>query len=458
MQKNLFLAACLAFAPTLFAQTTIQLDSTILQYRTVIDTLNIPWEIIWGQDNHIWTTERHGRVSRINPDNGNQDIILDISASVYAQSESGMLGMVMHPNFADTPHVFIAYTYLQSSQIFERLVKYEYNGTSLVNPDTLVDNIVGNTTHIGARLLILPDNTLLMTTGDAQNQSAPQNINNLSGKILRMNLDGSVPADNPISGSLVWSWGHRNVQGLIAAPNGNIYCSEHGPTSDDELFIVEPAQNHGWPTVSGFCDNPLEMIFCTDSNVVEPLMVWTPTIAPSDLAWYPYPNIPEWENKLLMTVLKDKQLISFSLNAAGTSILSSNTYFTNTFQRLRDICVAPDGRVFLATNGASWSNTSPFTHQIVELRPPTLVSTRELVADRLSVQIAPNPSTQGEQIRLQLPDTAPAELRIFDAQGRVVLQKSNIVSGLQAIDLPQGLYFYEVWQNNKKAVGKLQIL
>ena len=459
-QFSTFLCASLLFAHAAQAQSTVQLDSTVLQYRTVTDTLNIPWEIIWGADGHIWTTERHGRVSRIDPDNGAQTVILDLSASVYDQSESGMLGMVMHPNFADTPQVFIAYTYLQGgNSIRERLVRYDYDGTSLVNADTLLEGIEGNTTHIGARLLILPDRTLLMTTGDAQNQSLPQNVNSLVGKVLRMNLDGSVPADNPIAGSLVYSWGHRNAQGLLLAPNGKLYCSEHGPTTDDELHIIEPARNYGWPTITGFCDAPTETAFCADSNVVEPLVAWTPTIAPSDMAWYPYANIPEWENKMLMTVLKDKELISFGFNAAGDSVVSTSTYFENQFQRLRDICVAPDGRVFLATNGASWSNTAPFTHSIIELRPPVLVGVERHASSAPVGLLAPNPACLGQALNLWLSDaSANAELRLFDAQGRCLLHRKGLNAGTIELSLPEnGLFFYEIQQNGKRSTGKLLI-
>ena len=244
--KQLYTLLLLAgFAYSANAQATHTLDSTTLTSRVVKDSLDIPWEILWGPDNHIWMTERYGRVSRVNPETGTQDVILDLSSDVYQNSESGMMGMVLHPDFSTKPHVFIAHTYLDASKIRERLVRYNYDGSSLTAADTLVEDIVGNTTHIGCRLLILPDNTLLMTTGDAQNQSLPQDRSSLSGKVLRMNLDGSIPADNPDSSSLVWSSGHRNAQGLWLAPNGKLYSSEHGPTTDDELNILMPDRNYG---------------------------------------------------------------------------------------------------------------------------------------------------------------------------------------------------------------------
>lgn len=456
MKQQLFTFALAGAATALSAQTTVTLDSTVLEYRTVIDGIDIPWEIIWGPDGHIWTTERYGRVSRIDPATGTQTVILNLSSGVYDQSESGLLGMALHPDFANHPEVFLVYTYLQSSNILERLVRYEYDGTNLVNPDTLLEGIQGNTTHIGSRLLMLPDQTLLMTTGDAQDWDLPQDVNSLSGKVLRMNLDGTAPADNPIPGSLVWTWGHRNPQGMLLAPNGKIYCSEHGPTTDDELHILMSGRNYGWPTVTGYCDSPPETQFCTDSNVVEPLTVWTPTIAPSDLAWYPYPNIPEWENKLLMTVLKDKELIAFGLDATGDAIESSQTYFQNQFNRLRDICIAPDGRVFLATNGASWSNNNPFTHEIIELKPPTNVGVADLSTAPLA-QVAPNPLRQGQPLWLRLATEKPATLRLFDVLGQVVETQTTANSGWLNVDLARGVYVYELEQDGHRQVGKLVV-
>ena len=157
--------------------------------------------------------------------------------------------MVLHPNFATTPEVFIAYTYGSFSNLKEKLVKYIYNGTSLVNPVVILDNIVGNTTHNGSRLIILADNTLLFSTGDAQNTAFPQDINELNGKLLRINLDGSIPNNNPIAGNPVYSNGHRNVQGLLLHPNGKIYMSEHGASTDYEFQIAEMGKNYGWPNV-----------------------------------------------------------------------------------------------------------------------------------------------------------------------------------------------------------------
>lgn len=440
------------------AQSTFVLDSTTLTSIVVQDSLDIPWEIIWGPDDFIWSTERFGRVSRINPETGRQKVLLDLSSEVYVRSEAGMLGMVLHPDFENNPHVFIAYTYVEGSQIRERLVRFNYDGTKLVAADTLIENILGNNTHVGCRLLILPDNTLLMSTGDAQDRSLPLDKTSVVGKILRLNLDGTIPNDNPDPSSYVWSYGHRNAQGLWQAPNGKIYSSEHGPTTDDELNIITPDGNFGWPTVAGFCDSPPEDAYCAENNVTEPLAAWTPTIAPSDIIWYDHPAIPEFKDKLLMTVLKDKSLIAFGFNEAGDQVLSQEKYFKDELSRLRDICVAPNGKIYLATSGDSWANSNPFTHTIVELSNEDYTTGVLQHKDAVSVSIGPNPLALGQPLYVNVPAGHNGQFTLLDMYGRPLVIRE--LQGHEAIDIAvqAGVYLWKVQlENGSLSEGKLVI-
>ncbi|HET9429591.1 MAG TPA: PQQ-dependent sugar dehydrogenase, partial [Chitinophagaceae bacterium] len=202
----------------------------------LVTGLSYPWEILWGPDNFIWMTERDGRVSRVNPNTGAVLPLINIQ-EVVSNGEGGLLGMALHPQFSTTPHVFLVYNYELSGDYREKVVRYSYNGTTLVNPVILLDNIEAASIHDGSRLLIVGDK-LFISTGDASNQSLPQNTSSLNGKILRLNLDGSIPADNPVPGKPYWTFGHRNAQGLVFA-NNRLYSSEHGPNSDDELNIIE---------------------------------------------------------------------------------------------------------------------------------------------------------------------------------------------------------------------------
>lgn len=440
-------------------RSQIVLEETEVDTATVIYGLDIPWEIQWGPDDHLWVTERFGRVSRVNPQTGAQDVILDISGIVEQSGESGLLGMALHPDFQDTSHVFLVYTYLDGPQIQERVVKYEYDGTQLVNEVILLDGIRGSYNHNGSRLVISPGYKLFVTTGDALVQAASQDPEDLSGKILRLNLDGSVPADNPFPDNPVWTLGHRNPQGLLLAPNGILYSSEHGPSTDDELNIILEGRNYGWPYVKGFCDQPDEVDFCTQHQVKEPLVAWTPTVAASDIVYYDHPSIPEWQGSILMTTLKNKRLYEIGLDDNGTQSTGQNEYFTELWGRLRDICISPDGAVYLATNGDSWSNTQPFTHRIVKIWNPDYL-TSDGVEENLDkrVTLSPNPITDRGMIRLNEAH-GTAEYRIYGLGGRVMQQ--GIINGSISIskgDLTSGIYVLEVHLENSIHTQKIVIL
>ncbi len=453
-----FISVLLVKSCTTNAQTsTIKMGNTTVTVDTVITGLDIPWEITWGPDNHIWTTERRGIVSRINPVAKTKTVILDISASVYQNSESGMLGLALHPDFSTTPEVFIVYTYRIASTTRERLVKYVYNGSALVNPDTLLDGIIGNTTHDGCRLLFLPDKTLLMTTGDAQNQTTPQNLSAINGKVLRLNADGSIPSDNPFPGSYVYSFGHRNAQGLVRTPNGKVYISEHGPNTDDEFQILVKGRNYGWPNVEGFCDKPAEATFCSANNVLEPLMAWTPTIAPSDLAYYLNPAFPELDGCILMTVLKDKKLIALKLNADGSQVLSQTHYLTNVFNRLRDICIGPNNEIYLATSGTEWSNTSPNTHSIIRLTPPNSSSVKQS-SNYPGIHIYPNPASCFLSIDMNFPSPADITIQLLDISGRICMEEKTSENSIRMSleDLSKGIYIVRIFQNGQ-AISQARI-
>jgi aldose sugar dehydrogenase len=334
------------------------------QTRTVVNNLDIPWELVWGSDNFIWATERRGTIVRVNPETGAKTEILRLT-DCYASGDLGLLGMALHPDFRTTPHVFIVYTY-QNPNVIQKVVRYTYNGTNLVEPQIILDRIDAGNTHVGSRLLITPDRRLLVTTGDAQNTSASQSMTALSGKVLRMNLDGTIPTDNPFPNSYIYTLGHRNSQGLLLHPNGLLYSSEHGTQIDDELNIIERGRNYGWPNVIGKIDNA-ERDFATRNNVVESIFEWTPNIAPADLAWYASDRIPSLRNKMLMAVLRDQYLSVLTLSANGRSVVREERLFPSRYGRLRDVLVSPDGRIFLATNGSSFSNTNPGTHSIIEI-------------------------------------------------------------------------------------------
>jgi len=433
---------------TVLAQ--VQLRETTLDTTTIITGLDIPWEIQWGPDDHIWTTERFGRVSRINPETGEQDIILDISDIVYQSGESGLLGMVLHPEFEANPYVYMAYTYRPAGQILEKIVRYKYDNGMLVDEFVLLDNITGNTTHDGCRMIILPDNTLLFTTGDAQNQPAAQDINSLNGKFLRLNLDGSIPDDNPFPDNPVYSFGHRNAQGLYLGPNGIIYSSEHGPNTDDEFNIIEAGRNYGWPNVHGFCDLPTERDFCDENDVAEPLAAWTPTVATSDIVYYDHMAIPEWKDHIIMTTLKNKRIYVLELDKSGTSVVGEEQLFTNWWGRLRDVLQGPNGEIYLATSGASWSNNNPFTHSIIKIWNPEAVSINEQENMNQSFKLYPNPASNNLWVTVEQ-ELIGYQLNIYGTDGKSIFNRiidsTEITIPIQK--MKSGIYLAVISQGDK---------
>jgi glucose/arabinose dehydrogenase len=331
-----------------------------LTTATLVSNLNFPWEILWGPDNFIWMTERQGKVSRVNSQTGQVIPVATISDVATTTNFNGLLGMVLHPQFSTNPFVYVIYNYVGASGDFlEKIVRFTFNGTTLVAPMIIVDNIVGKPTnpfiHNGSRLLIGPDMKLYATTGDAdQRFEFPQNLNSLNGKVLRVNLDGTIPSDNPFANA-VWSFGDRNAQGLVFA-NGKLYESMHGETTNDEINIIQKGRNNGWPFVEGFCDLPAEQTFCAANNVNEPIFAWTPTIAPSGMDYYNNNAIAQWKNSLLLAVLKDQRMIQLKLDETGNSIEAVHEYFINEFGRLRDIAISPDGKVYICTDNGNNSD------------------------------------------------------------------------------------------------------
>jgi glucose/arabinose dehydrogenase len=260
--------------------------------------------------------------------------------------------MVLHPSFSANPYLYVVYDYDKAGSYREKIVRYTYNGGSLTSPLIILDNIEASSIHNGSRLAISPDLKLFITTGDASNTSLSQTSNSVNGKILRLNLDGTIPADNPSPSSAVWSKGHRNPQGLVFVGNV-LFSSEHGPDIEDEINIIEKGRNYGWPDVRGLCNEPGEQSFCTTNNVKESIKSWTPTIATCGIDFYDHDLIPQWKNSLLMATLKDSRLMQLKLNDARTAISETADFFTNVYGRMRDVCISPEGKVFICTSNGN---------------------------------------------------------------------------------------------------------
>ncbi|RBL91469.1 PQQ-dependent sugar dehydrogenase [Chitinophaga flava] len=355
-------------------EATLQLDKTTLGISTIVSDLNVPWEIAWGPDNQIWYTEQSGTISKVDPHTGVKKLLLSIP-DVYRQRTLGLLGMAIHPD-KKLPYVFVDYTHLnKDSSIVSRLVRYTYTTDTLKDPLLLLE-LPGNTGHNGSRVAISPDGKVLLSTGDAAHDQLAPDTASLNGKVLRLNIDGTVPSDNPYPGNYLWSRGHRNIQGLVFTDKGRLFASEHGDATDDELNLIQKAGYYGWPSIEGYADRPDEKAHADSFPFIAPLKAWTPTIAPAGIDYYHSDKIPEWKNSLLLGTLKAASLHVIHLSSTQDAVTSEDIYFSGKYGRLRDICISPEGDVYIATSNRDWNPGKgfPLPHddrilRIAALRP-----------------------------------------------------------------------------------------
>jgi PQQ-dependent dehydrogenase (s-GDH family) len=432
MQRQLITVA-LAAAVFQVAGSTQQMFSS----RVIATGLKGPWELTLGPDDYLWVTERlAGRVVRVNPKDGAMAPAVVIPAVYPGTSwHEGLLGMALHPDLlkgVGRDYVYLAYTYdADAGAALSRKLKvqrYTYNAKSgtLVDPVDVITNLPANDDHGGGRLVIGPDLKLYLSRGDnganwLQNYCLPNRAQDLpkaseiaqhdwsayQGKILRVNLDGSIPADNPmIAGvrSHIYSYGHRNPQGLTFGPTGLLYESEHGPGTDDEVNLITPGSNYGWPYIAGYQDNrtyvytmwsepvgascaslkfneytapssvpqhkesewkgtfqpPLRTFF-TASEDYNPQTGGSSTIAPSSLEIYaPKANgIAGWANSLLLPGMTRGLVYRMKLSEDGRSVVGPNEELFRTANRYRDLAIGRDGHTFyLATDPEGLGRTT----------------------------------------------------------------------------------------------------
>lgn len=292
------------------------------QSEVVLENLNIPWAMDFLPNGTMIFTQRDGQVSTWD----GESLIIVGNISVKAQGESGLLGLAVDPEFSKNNYIYVYYTGNNSNKISRFTLNQK-----LENETILVDNIPSASIHDGGRLKFGPDGKLYATTGDASQRDLSQDVNSLAGKILRLNKDGTVPDENPFN-NYVWSYGHRNPQGITWNNNGIMYASEHGQTRNDEINIIVKGGNYGWPleegeNLTGKYKNPL--IFYTNF-----------TLAPSGMAFF--------QGDLYVAGLRGNQLRQIVLDESGQNVVSEAELFTN-LGRIRDV-VVHDGYLYICTN------------------------------------------------------------------------------------------------------------
>ena len=366
-----------ASGPAGIPEANIMLDSSLLGIYTIANGLSVPWEICWGPDDRIWYTEQSGTVSRLDPVTGEKELLLKIP-EVWFHRSAGLLGMAVGRLKDGAVYAFVDYTTRRDSVISSRLVRYRLQGDTLVDPFLLLE-IPGNTGHNGSRVVLSADEFLYWATGDAARSANAQDTGSLNGKILKIGANGTLPVDNTLPGSPVWAWGFRNMQGLVFSPSGKLYSSEHGDATDDEVNLLEPGNNYGWPKIEGYADKPGEQI--EELSSTRPLKAWTPTIAPAGIDFYAATLIPEWTNSLVLGSLKAQSLRILTLSASGREITAEHIFLEKALGRIRDICISPAGEIFLSTSNRDWNPAPGFPlaedDRIIRIAP-TVIKTAKV--------------------------------------------------------------------------------
>ncbi|HEU4342322.1 MAG TPA: PQQ-dependent sugar dehydrogenase [Candidatus Binatia bacterium] len=310
--------------------------------------LEAPWALDFAPDGRIFVTERPGRIRMIA--SGQLQTEPWMVLPVAAVGEGGLMGLALDPQFAQNRYVYVAYTYRDAGgRLQNRLVRAREDAKTGrgAYDKILIDNVAGANNHNGGRVKFGPDRKLYWTMGDAQNSRLAQNLSSLNGKILRLNPDGSIPADNPFTKSYVYSYGHRNPQGLAWQPRtGRLYATEHGPSGfqgccRDELNYIEPGKNYGWPEIRGEE---------TREGMVSPIIEsgLRETWAPAGAA---FATRGPWADSLLFTGLRGQTLYRVVIDSKDPrKVVALERYFYRQFGRLRDIVEGPDRNLYLLTS------------------------------------------------------------------------------------------------------------
>ena len=345
------------------------------QKVTVIEGLEHPWAMVWLPNGEILITERPGRLRVVREGKLDPKAIAGVP-EVFAVGQGGLLDVAIHPQFAQNRWIYLTYAHGDREANRTRVARAVYDGASLRDVRVIfeVSQAKTDSQHFGSRLLWLPDGTLLVAIGDGGNpplqlagdliRKQSQNLQSHLGKIIRINDDGSLPKDNPFAGSKIWSYGHRNIQGISFEPmTRRVWATEHGAKGGDELNLIEKGKNYGWPLVSSSqeygTNNPVSGERYRP-GLIDPKTIWTPAIAPSGLVFYTGNRFPNWQGNLFAGGLVSRDSRRLSVDKSGEII---NQEAIPIGQRVRDVRQSPDGFLYLLTDEGNG--------QLIRLEPPS---------------------------------------------------------------------------------------
>jgi len=333
-------------------KSSISADPTLKEVSYKIEVfakdLFVPWSIIFTSKDRMLITERNGYLKEIK--NGIVNTTpLATFPEVSTVSEEGLMGLASDPDYQENKYLYVCLAYTKNNKTIDRVQRLIDQGDKITKDKVLIDDIPAAKFHAGCRIKFGPDQKLYITTGDATNKQQAQDKSSLAGKILRINNDGTFPADNPFANSPIYSFGHRNPQGIAWQPTTNtLFETEHGPSGNDgpgggdEINIIQKGQNYGWPIVSH--DRSQE-------GMISPKLVFTPAVAPASAMFYKSDKIPEFTNNFFFGLLKGEGIIRVILDKNKPDQVVSYQKIENiNFGRIREVTEGPDGAIYFSTS------------------------------------------------------------------------------------------------------------
>jgi len=361
--RSLIIAAACLFASFASAQS--------LQVEVLADGLENPWGLAFLPDGRMLLTERAGDLWLLDAQ-GKKLLKYANVPPAFVKLQGGLFDVVPDPDFQDNSTIYLSLAHGHQQHNTTRVVSARLGATALEDVTVIFDNTPkGTSAHYGGRLAFLRDGTLLVTTGEgAEYREDAQRLGSTLGKIVRIRTDGSAPPDNPFAGregadARVWSYGHRNPQGLYVDPVDDVvYSVEHGPRGGDELNIITRGANYGWPIATHGLDYTGGRIspFETYAGVTEPLTFWTPSIGIGGVAIYHGAMFPEWEGDALVGAMGHQHLVHVDLQDGR--VTSRTKLLEDRRARFRQIKIAPDGAVFAVIDAI---DNQPHTGQLLRI-------------------------------------------------------------------------------------------
>ncbi len=342
----------LSFIISLILITNSCSESKPVDYGEILlNDLIIPWEIEIGPDEELWFTHQFRKLSKLNLTNQKVTSIEIIDTIIPSPNKNYSFGMTFHPDFKNTPWVYLSFLYQKENDpttglLSVKIYEYDAKKNTVTYKKTILKDVgqIGNW-NAGGRIKT-SKNYLFVNASNETVLHVPFKDSNLSGSILRYDLDGSIPQDNPIANSPKYTSGHRNPQGLVVLSDTEIYTSEHGPSTDDEFNKIESGKNYGWPMVHGYCDTERETAYCDTLKSTFPIKSWTPTIAVSSLDFYKGNN-EDFKNTFWVTTLKEGDLRM--LRIKDNKLIEEKIFLNEKYGRLRDLTIDKEGNIYIST-------------------------------------------------------------------------------------------------------------